>query len=141
MTCICRCVVVTDGVDLEETVTDALVTVPEAADDGTDVEANTTLEIPPPQPIYGPQNHMKRLWANARAQYQGTEVSGQPVGAESMPQHELGLRNTDHRAEENIDTTVGIARREIAAESAAQEEFSETAIQPPGHTICPSLDA
>lgn len=114
---------------------------PEAADDGTDLEANTTLEIHPPQPIYDPQNHTERPCANARAQYQSTEVSGQSVGDQSMPEHEVGLHNTDNHVEENMDIAVGVARREIAVESAADEKFAETATQPPGHTIRSSLNA
>lgn len=121
--------------------TDALVMMPEAADDGIDFEANTTLEIHPPQPIYDPHNHTERPCANARAQCQSTEVSGQSVGAPSMPEHEVGLHNTDHHIKENMDIAVGIARRETVVESAADERFAETATQAPGHTIRSSLSA
>lgn len=114
---------------------------PEAADDGTDLEANTTLEIHLPQPIYDPQNHTERPCANARLQYQSTGVSGQSAGAQSIPEQGVSLRNTDHHVEENMDIAMGVAKRETEVESAADEKFAETATQPPGHTICPSLDA
>ena len=120
---------------------------PGAAGAGPDLEADLTLEVHPPQPMYDPQNHTEMSWTNVRAQYQSTGVSGQYAAAQMMPEQDIGLRNGDHHIEDDMDTTFSNARRERTVESVADEGVGGTATQTQtpirisGDSIRPPLDA
>ena len=116
---------------------------PGAAGAGLDLEADLTLEVRPPQPMYDPQNHTEMSWTNVQAQYQSTDVSGQSAAAQTMPEQDIGLRNGDHHIEEDMDTAFSNARWERTVESVVDEGVGGTATQTPtpGDAIRPSLDA
>ena len=120
---------------------DTPVAVPEAAGAGPDLEVDPTLEVRTPMPIYDPQNHTERSWANARAQYQSTEVSEPSAAAQTTLEHEISLRNGDHHIEEDMNITLADARREMTVESAVDEEIGQNVTRAPGDTIRPSLNA
>ncbi len=113
----------------------------EAASAGPDLEINPTLEVRLLQRIHDPQNHTDRSRADARAQNQGVEASGQPAAAQAMLEQEGGLRNGDSHVEEDMDITVSNARREMSIESVADEESGKAPAQSRGDAIRSSLDA
>ncbi len=54
------------------------------------------------------------------------ETSGQPAATQTMAEQEGDLRNGDRHVEEEMDITVGNARRDTSIESVADEEIGGT---------------
>ena len=99
-------VVIADGIDLEDITSDTPVMSPGAVGTGSDLEANLTLGIRPPQPSYNPHNHFERSRANSRAEYQVTDVSGSPTAAHGLREQDDGVRSSDDYVEQGMDITV-----------------------------------
>ena len=119
----CHWLVVEDGIDLENMVSDTRASVPEAASAGPDLNVSPTLDIHPLQPIYNPGNYTERSWKIARAHNRSPETSGQTAAAQTMLEPEVSLRDGDHHIEEDMDIVIGSARREIAVESAVGRDL------------------
>ena len=115
--------------------------VPGAVDLGPDLEANLTFDVRRPEPIYDPQNHTERSWANSPTQHRSAEVSGQSAAVQTITEQDVGFRNDDRHIEEDMDITIGYARPETMAGSVVDEEIGEPETPPPGDTILPSPDA
>ena len=106
-----------------------------------DLEANLTLGVRSPQPIYNPQYHIERSRANSLIQHQSTEVSGQSAAAQRMVEQHPSLSNGDHDIEEHGDIDMGHARQETTNMLVVEGGIGETMLPPPEDTVCPSLDA
>ena len=137
----CHCIVVEDGIDLENMVSDTTATVSEAASAGPDLNFNPTLEIHPLQPIYNPGNYTERSWMIARAEHRSPEVSEQTAAAQTMLEPETSLHHDDHHIGEDMDIAAGSARGDIAVESAVGRDIRGPTTQTPEDAIGPSLDA
>ena len=101
-------IVVAEGIDLENIIPDAPVTVPGAVGTSPDLDASLTLELHPPQPIYDPQSHAERSWADARAQNQSREFSGSPNAAHATQEQDVGVRTGEPHIEEDMHVAVDL---------------------------------
>ncbi len=99
-------IVVAEGIDLEDVISDAPVTVPGAVGTSPDLDANLTLEFHPPQPSYDPHSYAERSRADARAQNQSREILGSPNAV--TQEQDVGVRNGEPHIEEDMDFAVGL---------------------------------
>ena len=101
-------VVVADGIDLADIVSDTPVMVPGAVGTGLDFEANLTLDIPPPQPSYDPRNEAERFRVNTQALSRSTEVPKPSAAAQTISEQDVGVRNDDSHTGEGMHVDVGM---------------------------------
>lgn len=133
--------VVADGLELANIVSNLPVMVPGAVDMGPDLEAGLTLDVQRLQPTYDPRNHTERSWTNSPTQRQSAEISGQSPAVQTIAEHDVDLRNHDRHIEEDTVITIGITGQETMGGSAADDGIGEPATPPPEDTILPSPDA
>ena len=102
-------IVVAEDIGLEDIVSDDPVTVPDtvgAGTNGTDLEANLTLDIHPPQPSYDPQNYSETSRAHGGTHDQGMEVHGCPTATNVIPEQHIGVHSGGINTQQEIDIAV-----------------------------------
>lgn len=108
LTSFCHRIAVADGIDLEDVISDALVPVPGAVATEPDLEANLTLQLRPPHPVYDPHDHAARPRAHTPVENQGTEVPSSSTLTDAMPEEDVGVHSGHSHVGGDMDITAGI---------------------------------